>query len=285
MNGNFKRRMLALFFVFGLNLFNAPVFAAAPATGAPAKGAPAAGPVLRILTYNIHHGAGMDGKIDLQRTARVIQAARPDLVALQEVDRQSRRAGGVDQAAKLGELTGMNVAFGRAMDFDGGQYGVALLSKFPIGQTRTYALPTDQGFEPRALLEAQIEPPAGGAKITFLVTHLDQYRNPRQRERQAARILALTSATTGAPRILAGDLNARPDDPALLALLKQWTDPVTETPFFTCPADAPAERIDYVLFRPALRFRLAEARVLDERMASDHRPVLTALELTGNHGQ
>ena len=62
---------------------------------------------LRVLSYNIHHGRGTDGAIDLPRIARVIAATRPDLVALQEVDRGTGRANGVDQADALGELTGL----------------------------------------------------------------------------------------------------------------------------------------------------------------------------------
>src|SRR5688572_3660564 len=84
-------------------------------------------PRLRVLTYNIHHGEGTDARFDLERLARIIREARPDLVALQEVDRRTRRASGVDQAAELGRLTGMNVVFGKAMDHDGGEYGQAIL--------------------------------------------------------------------------------------------------------------------------------------------------------------
>ena len=64
-------------------------------------------PRLRVLTYNIHHGEGTDGKFDYERLARVINGLKPDVAALQEVDRNTRRANGVDQAALLAKLTGM----------------------------------------------------------------------------------------------------------------------------------------------------------------------------------
>ncbi|MCY2995293.1 MAG: hypothetical protein NTY19_46640 [Planctomycetota bacterium] len=84
---------------------------------------------IRVLTYNIQHGEGTDGKIDLARTAAVIKRLTPDLAALQEVDKATTRSRGVDQAAELGKLTGMHVAFGKAMDFAGGRYGEAILSR------------------------------------------------------------------------------------------------------------------------------------------------------------
>ena len=87
---------------------------------------------IRVLTYNIHHGEGVDGKFDLPRIADVIKLASPDLVALQEVDQGTARASGVDQPAELARLTGMKVVFGRNIDFQGGGYGTAVLSRLPV---------------------------------------------------------------------------------------------------------------------------------------------------------
>ena len=72
---------------------------------------------LRVLSYNIHHGAGIDGKLDLPRIAGVITAVNPDLVALQEVDRKTRRTKQQDQPAMLAKLTGMKILFERNIDF------------------------------------------------------------------------------------------------------------------------------------------------------------------------
>src|SRR5258707_15896745 len=88
--------------------------------------------VVRVLTYNIHHGEGTDGEFDLPRLANVIKSVEPDLVALQEVDEATERASGVDELAELGRLTGMHTAFGKAMDFQGGAYGVGVLSRWSI---------------------------------------------------------------------------------------------------------------------------------------------------------
>src|SRR5690606_23370805 len=91
---------------------------------------------LRVLTYNIKHGATLRGDFDLDRIAGVIRGAEPDLVALQEVDVRTRRARGMDIAGELASRTRLYPAFGRAMPYDGGDYGVAILSRFPFENTR-----------------------------------------------------------------------------------------------------------------------------------------------------
>ena len=99
--------------------------------------------MIRVLSYNIHHGEGLDGKLDLERIARVIKSASPDLVSLQEVDNRTTRSKGVDQAKELARLTGMKYAYGPSMDFDGGKYGNAILTKFILAESTTIPLPGD----------------------------------------------------------------------------------------------------------------------------------------------
>jgi endonuclease/exonuclease/phosphatase family metal-dependent hydrolase len=240
---------------------------------------PAADPqplTVRVVTYNVHHGEGTDGKLDLPRLAGVIAALKPDLVALQELDVKTRRTGHVDQPAKLGELTGLHVAFGKAMDFDGGQYGNAVLSRFPIRETRTHALPTADGHEPRCVLEVRVRPGDGGPAVTFLSTHLDHKDTPL-RIRQAERIAALYADATG-PVILAGDLNAVPDSPPVRAL-RGWNDLTAGRGLLTSPSTRPKRQIDYVLARPAGRVAATEAKAVEEGVASDHRPVLAVVQV------
>src|SRR3954454_6413965 len=87
---------------------------------------------IRVVTYNIRHGEGMDHKIDLPRIAKVIVATKPDVVALEEVDQGTKRTNGVDQPAEFARLTGMQAVFGHNIDFDGGRYGTAVLTNLPI---------------------------------------------------------------------------------------------------------------------------------------------------------
>ena len=129
---------------------------------------------LRVLTYNIHHGEGTDGRIDLERIARVIRAADADLVALQEVDRHTRRSGGVDQAAVIAEALGYEHAFVTAIEFDGGQYGEAVLSRVPASAPRGIPLrrrvPEE---EDRAAIELVTQPWGEELdSVRFIGTHL-----------------------------------------------------------------------------------------------------------------
>ncbi|HUG27420.1 MAG TPA: endonuclease/exonuclease/phosphatase family protein, partial [Gemmatimonadales bacterium] len=96
---------------------------------------------LRVVSYNIRHGRGMDGEVNLERTAAVLRQLTPDIVALQEVDNRVTRSGGEDQAAVLGGLLGMEHAFGSFMDYQGGQYGMAILSRHPIVRVDPVRLP------------------------------------------------------------------------------------------------------------------------------------------------
>ena len=228
------------------------------------------GEKLRVLTYNIHHGEGMDRKFDYDRLAEIISALEPDIVALQEVDRKTGRSSGVDQAAHLGELTGMEHAYGRAMYYDGGEYGEAILSKHSFTDVKNYVLPFRYGLEPRVALAVQISPGNGLPELKFVGTHLCHQRNDARVE-QAQRINEVLPAEGDLPIILTGDLNARPDSEPMAELLThRWTDAI-----------APDSRIDYVLYRQDDPWQVAEVTIVDNTVASDHRPVLAVLEWHG----
>jgi endonuclease/exonuclease/phosphatase family metal-dependent hydrolase len=229
---------------------------------------------LRVLTYNIHHGRGADGQIDLQRICEVILSTRPHLVALQEVDRRTGRSKQVDQAQVLGSLTGMEAHFGRAIDYDGGQYGEAVLLGLPGGAPRTYALPASPGHEERAALAVPVTLPSG-EEVLFVGTHLDHTRDPADRLTQS---VALTEAFSDqAAIILAGDLNAEVDSPPLERLLRVFSRAGGREPLPTYPSDDPVRSIDHVLFRlPG--WSVKSIRVLDAPRASDHAPLLVVFE-------
>lgn len=237
---------------------------------------------LRVLTYNIHHGRGADGEINLQRIADIINRARPDLVALQEVDVNTRRSGGVDQAAVLGELTGMYVHFGRAIDFQGGEYGNAVLSREPFEDTMTWDL-SGEG-ERRCLAAIRFNTTTRPSfEIVFGSTHLSHTNAPDRR----SALFTIRQDTFAynsklLPCILAGDFNLTPDSDEYRFATGQldFVDAAAQRPHpqATCPAEDPTIRIDYVFYRPAPNLRTIEALVLDEPTASDHRPLLVVLE-------
>jgi len=237
---------------------------------------------LTVLSYNIHHGEGTDGVIDLQRIANVIRHASPDFVALQEVDRGTDRANGVDQAQLLADLLDMPAVFGTALEFDGGQYGNALLTRHAILSSVSHIVPHSEGREPRILLEAEVELASGrgtGSSLRVLVTHLDHLRGDADRLAAVEVIERVVETRGDVPMILAGDLNAAPGSAPLERLRQNWLIAGDGEPLPTIPVVQPVRQIDYLLCRPSGRWKVVEARVLDDSEASDHRPIAAVLEL------
>lgn len=235
-----------------------------------------------VLSYNIRHGEGTDGKVDLRRTAAVIRSVQPDLVALQEVDNKTQRTRMVDQTAELGRLTGLHAAFGRAINYSGGQYGAAILSRWAFEQVTPNILPASPGHELRPALVVKVIPGRRLSQLWFASTHLD-HESEAERIVQAKVLLDLLSPSSRQPIILAGDLNALPDSPVLQLFDQEWMNPTASQDRFTVPAEQPRRQIDYVLCHPAGAWRVVETRVLDST-ASDHRPLLVILEWVGRWG-
>jgi endonuclease/exonuclease/phosphatase family metal-dependent hydrolase len=229
---------------------------------------------VRALCYNIHHGRGMDGKVDLPRIAKVIRDLDPDFVALQEVDDRTRRTGGVDQTAELARLTGLIGRFGKQIVFEGGGYGQAILSRVPVDRGAVHLLPGEPDREQR--IAFAVKGRIHGRETTFISTHLHHIKE-EFRTRQVARINELFGGGP-APTILMGDLNAEPPSPPLKTAKEKWTVAEPAGQPLTYPADKPVKRIDYGLYLPAAAFQVVELRVIDEPVASDHRPVLIVLE-------
>lgn len=229
---------------------------------------------LRVLSYNIHHGEGTDGKLDLPRIAKIIAAEKPDLVAVQEVDRKAKRSGGVDQTAELARLTGLHGTFFKAIDIEGGDYGQAILSRFPLGETTTHKLPQIAKEEQRIAGEVRLA--VDGREFAFVTTHFNHLNDANRRD-QATKINELF-ASAKHPVILAGDLNANPTSGPLTILAPNWKSSKLDAELPTIPSAKPARQIDYVLYRPATRFRVADVKVIDEPVASDHRPIFAVLE-------
>ena len=233
--------------------------------------------VVRVLTYNIHHGEGADGKFDLERIAKVINAVEPDLVAIQEVDIKTRRSSGVDQAAELARLTRLHPFFARIIDYQGGPYGLMILTRAKPLKTASHAIPYHPNEEPRVLAEARVRLGEGAPEVAFFNTHLD-YRTQEMRVKQVEHIDHFMTDVRAPLVILAGDLNSEPSSPPMRQLLKSWRD-ATPDGALSYPSDKPVKKIDYVLYRPSPRLKLVESRVIEERVASDHRPVLAVFEV------
>jgi endonuclease/exonuclease/phosphatase family metal-dependent hydrolase len=236
---------------------------------------------ITVLTYNIHHANPPSRRdvIDLEAIASVINRQQPHFVALQEVDVHTGRSGrNVHEAEALAARTGMHAYFTKAIPYDGGEYGVAVLSRYPIQQGKGYQLPSAPGSkgEPRALCTVTATLP-GGRRVMMASTHLDVLKADTNRllqMREIARILG----SAGMPVILAGDFNARPGSAAIQVLDSAFTRTCSSCPF-TIPVDRPNRTIDMVAFAPRKAFKVLQHEVIPERYASDHLPVMARLVL------
>jgi endonuclease/exonuclease/phosphatase family metal-dependent hydrolase len=236
------------------------------------------GPILRVLSFNILHGATTQNDFDLDAIAKVIIEAEPDLVALQEVDLWTHRAKNYDLVAELAQRCQMIPLFGRAMYYDGGEYGEAILSKYSFIQSNNQPLPYSPGHEPRAALEVVVEL-ATGDTLAFIGTHLDHTRDDKDRVAQAKKIHEVFSKNSY-PTILAGDLNDIPGSESINILEKCWKASYDqEDPESTYPSNNPQKKIDYVMYSPENRWKLLETKPICDPIASDHCAYLVVLEL------
>ncbi len=234
--------------------------------------------IVSVLSFNILHGATTKGDFNLDVIARVILDANPDLVALQEVDFKTNRAKKYDLVTELGWRTGMAPLFAKAMNFDGGEYGEGVLSRYTFLSSRNVALPYTPGNEPRAALEIIIVLPSGDT-IAFIGTHLDHLKDEKDRVAQAKKINEVFSSNKY-PSILAGDLNALPGSTPINILEDLWAVSYDkDRPEPTFPSDKPAKKIDYVMFYPKNRWKVLETEVIRDSIASDHCAYLVTIEL------
>ena len=230
---------------------------------------------LRVLTYNIHHGEGVDGKLDLARIANVIQEVQPDIVALQEVDQNVPRSGRVDQAAELGRLTKMNHIFGGNIDLQGGRYGNALLTRFEIASHQNDKLPNVANGEQRGILSVSIRLPNQQESISVFATHFDHRRSDEERVLSGEQTNSMVNGKGLA--ILMGDINDIIGSRTMDLLDRNWKR-VNDVPLPTIPVSEPKRQIDFILVRPADRWKMVETKVVEEPIASDHRPFFAVIE-------
>jgi endonuclease/exonuclease/phosphatase family metal-dependent hydrolase len=250
---------------------------------------------VRVGTFNIHHGVGANGDLDLARTAAAIVDLDADLVGLQEVDRNwAGRSGFADQAVDLANRLDMHLAFGASLSRrrrwrvkQQGQYGNALLSRFPIRNVQTTLLPRPRGGEQRALLDTEVD--VRGVVLRCLVTHL-HHLTRAERLAQAEKINETITETVSGheiPTVLLGDLNSAPGSAEIRTVTKHLVDSwvvgglvaepgASNGKGCTYSALTPFMRIDYILASPDIAIEQVRVVTTD---ASDHLPVAADLRL------
>ena len=232
---------------------------------------------VRVLVYNIHAGTDAARKPNLDRVAEIVRSTRADIVLLQEVDRRTKRSGGVDQLDSLRLLTGLEGAFGKTIDYDGGEYGLGILSRWAIQSDSLVPLPVaapHAGYEARGAMVARIEMPGHGLRI--IDTHLDASRESYRTE-QAGHLAAIAAGPQQADMV-GGDFNSEPGAGVLAVLAAAgfrdaWSG-CGDGSGLTFPVARPVKRIDYLL--TSSRWKCVSATVLPAD-ASDHRAVLFEL--------
>lgn len=241
-----------------------------------------AGEILTVMSYNIHIAnppSKEEGFVDIEAIANAINKEKPDLVALQEVDRFTTRSGTtLDQAKEIAALTGMKYFFARAINRSGGEYGVAILSKFPIENSRVFSLPVKTtGAELRALGLIETTLP-NGKKVVFASTHLD-HLSDENRELQVREVMKALIPYQDRPVILGGDFNMTPQNAIWNLVREQFVLGCSTCPG-TFPATNPNTTIDYLLMnkQAAAYFTIKDYYAVPERYASDHVPIVMKIE-------
>lgn len=232
----------------------------------------------RVMTYNIHHGEGLDGKVDLLRIAQLIKEQGADIVALQEVDKGTERTQRRDFPAELAELTGMTCVFSNNFHFQGGEYGNAVLTKFPVKRWTNLHYEMLRKGEQRGILQLVLD--MRGREVVFLNTHIDYRPDDAERWANVTEIEGLLKAYPGMPMIMCGDFNNPPEGRVCLRLNRTFDDTwklVGQGDGFTIPAEAPRKRIDYIWISKDKG--IVPLKIWVPRTeASDHLPVVAEFE-------
>jgi endonuclease/exonuclease/phosphatase family metal-dependent hydrolase len=239
-------------------------------------------PVLRVLQFNIRAGRNDAGGVDIAQIAAEIQAVHPDLVSLNEVDSQTRRTR-VDEPAYLAEATGLHGVYGPNLIYDGGPYGNAILTRYPVVESHNLMLPGTYGLERRGLLTAIVS--VDGRRVAFSSTHLSEGSDGRHSRLLQALAVAEALHSMATPTILAGDLNSEPTDGPERILRGHLLDAQEQGgtgPGDTFPEANPNSRFDYVLYDDHFAVVPGSTRVQTSN-SSDHRSVFTKLTLLLKH--
>ncbi|MGE7602367.1 endonuclease/exonuclease/phosphatase family protein [Peribacillus sp. NPDC097675] len=235
---------------------------------------------VKVMSFNIHHGVGIDGILDMERIARIVEVEGAEIIGLQEVDNQwSERSDFEDQAEWLAQRLNMHYIYMANIDrapFKTGknrrQYGAAILSAYPIVHAQNYLLTKIGESEQRGLLEIVID--IKGYKINVYNTHLALTAN--ERHIQLNEIIQISHAKKG-PKVLMGDFNTTPQSKELLSISSHYNDAFADqNEAYTYDAEGIPKRIDYIF--TSKEIKTSQAKVI-YTPGSDHYPIIVTLTL------
>ena len=234
------------------------------------------------MTYNIRHGVGLDTILDLSRSVNVILSQSPDLCGLQEIDNYCLRSDSIGQTEYLAKTTNMTGTFGKFMDFQKGQYGMATLTTKSIISTKVLELPEGK-YEPRSSIVHELQI-ADDCIIAFANVHFDWLSDESgkvSRLKQSKTLLEYLDALNR-PTIVTGDFNCTPDSPTMTYFASQGYQFITKGIDNLSFQGSNKVEIDHLIFKNIdnIKFKKKNAYLLDEPVVSDHRPFIVELDIT-----
>lgn len=251
-------------------------------------------PKLKIATWNIGKNEASQNVSDFTALNSAIKIIDADIIAVSEVDNKTQRSQKIDQLKTIAEANKMQHAFGKAIDFDGGEYGVGLLSRYKILHTQTVKLPSGEA-EQRVVLLAQVDVPGFDSAPIIMVTHLDWQKNPATRTGQARYLLDLSIGDAASDfkdiassiKILAGDFNSTRDEQPIKEILYFFNEVAKHnTDTRSWPAINPALDIDHIFTFKGQKWQINNLQLPHNSTeftwstASDHLPVIAELEFS-----
>lgn len=224
---------------------------------------------MTILTYNVRNCRGLDNVVDYQRVANVISKTGAEIVALQELDSATTRSQGVSVLNELAKLTGMVPTYRASIDYQGGKYGIGILTKQKPLKVEGMSLPGRE--EQRGVVLVEMK------NYVLACTHFSLTAADRIK---SIELIDSLTQNYKKPVFLAGDLNAKPASEEIRSLSQNW-EFLTDTTQFTIPANKPTSCIDYIMARKSTghSFKVLSTVVENEPVASDHLPVWVKLKM------
>lgn len=228
------------------------------------------GDFLKLMSYNVRNCKGMDGKVNFDRVAAIISDYNPRFVAIQELDSLTQRYGRWDVLKALADRCGMEMVYSKSIDFDGGGYGIGILSREKALRVKKTELPGKE--EKRSFMMVEFE------TCIFCNTHLSLTAADRL---SSVKIIAEAckefKAGSNKTLFICGDWNDTPDSETLKAFA-EYFDIISNSSINTFPSDHPDCTIDYIAVWKGDNVKVSDSFVAEASCASDHRPVMCSVK-------